>query len=671
MASYLNDALQEENWSADGNMLVTENGEWVFNDLSQLAASILEIKANTPEASESMDLALTQLLSTVQNIVIIDLRTRVANTFAMNSTEQSKVGSLFSSNEVVKQSSEKFDAVSNETDITKAVQIIDGFRESWLNGVKGISEVSTKLGISAPPSAAAPQDNATTTTTTTTAATNKTTTPIDANKTTTTTITGAGQQQQPQLPQEPPLSPPTLSVASVKLLPESSPHFFKCNETPTEGSPTLPGLDIESSVKTAITDGDPNTEILGKAIFDITFDSPLENNEGPDFAVHEVGGSGTTPESFKVASVNDEGSASNFKEYMGSATGSTDDCGFGIFSAQIDLSDVGIEEDDTISTIRIDNNGAPGCCTGADISDVLVINEAPSSGAAITPLSPTTTTGQQQQPLKPSSPSQTDNITTTESQFTDYFNAAFKISMKYPLDWTKTESANSVVLTSKQKDESDQSLERLDIFYHQDIPLFATAVETLEKNAQTAIDDQKTIYNNLVIKDSKDITVSGLPAKRLVYTYTTTTQDVVDEYSAMAIIIVNQNNLYKIFFSDKSDQFDSDLPIAERIIDSIRFTESPAGNIPGTSSSSTTTSADPIQQPEVDDEQIEEEEEEDEPDEITDIEDGNEEITGLEDGDDNVGEEVDDDDQQIEDDDEEEEQAIDDEGDEDIDIIEE
>jgi len=133
--------------------------------------------------------------------------------------------------------------------------------------------------------------------------------------------------------------------------------------------------------------------------------------------------------------------------------------------------------------------------------------------------------------------------------------------MKYPLDWTKTETANSVVLTSKD--------ERLDIFYHHNIPLFATAVETLEKNAQKAIDYQKT--NNLQIKDSKDITVSGgLPAKRVVYTYTTTTQDV-DKYSVMAIIVVNKNDLYKIFFTAKSNQFDSQLPIAEKIIDSIRF----------------------------------------------------------------------------------------------------
>ncbi len=176
----------------------------------------------------------------------------------------------------------------------------------------------------------------------------------------------------------------------------------------------------------------------------------------------------------------------------------------------------------------------------------------------------TTTNGQQQQSQQ--------EISTTTDKFTDYFSPTLKISLKYPLDWTKTESANSIALTSRDRDE------RLDIFYHQNIPLFATAAETLEKNAQKVIDDQP--FNNTEIKDSKDITIGGnLPAKGIVYTYsytttptTTTSKFESNEYSVMAIIVLNKNDLYKIFFSNKSDQFDSRLPIVEEIIDSIRFT---------------------------------------------------------------------------------------------------
>ena len=120
----------------------------------------------------------------------------------------------------------------------------------------------------------------------------------------------------------------------------------------------------------AITDGNPNTQIFGQAVFDIKFDSPLKNKEGPEFAVFEAGGEG---ESFKVATVNDDGSVSNFKEYIASFTAPDSDCSSKILFAAIDLTDLGIEENKSTSSIRIDNNGAPGCCVGADISDVTLL----------------------------------------------------------------------------------------------------------------------------------------------------------------------------------------------------------------------------------------------------------------------------------------------------------
>jgi tetratricopeptide (TPR) repeat protein len=328
-----------------------------------------------------------------------DLQTRMGNILASNSGDKSIVRELFAKYEALKQSVVKYNAVTNENDITKAVQIIDHFKQSWLDGDKGISEISAKLGISS----ISPQD--------------------------TITNTGAGQQQQQQqqslLSSSSPLTPSTTPphIDSMKLLPGSSPQFFKCNETPSEGSPTLPGLDVESSANTAITDEDQNTEMLGKVVFDISFDRPIQNKPGPDLVIYEVGPG--SPESFKVASVNNkDGSASSFKDYAGSSTSTTDDCGLEIYSAQIDLSDLlGITEsevkeedssggDTTISTIRIDNNGAPGCCTGADISgiSVIVTNET-SSNSAITPLS-SSTSKQLQPPVSlqpPSPPLQTAN----------------------------------------------------------------------------------------------------------------------------------------------------------------------------------------------------------------------------------------------------------------------
>jgi Flp pilus assembly protein TadD len=330
-----------------------------------------------------------------------DSETRMGNIFASNSGDQSSfVRESFVKHEALKQSVVKYNAATNEKDISEVVQITDGFKQSWLDGVKGMNEISVKLGI---PSILQ----------------------------VTTINAGAGQQQQ-----QSPLSPSSLPtpsttpphVASMKLLPGSSPQFFKCNETPSEGSSTLPGLDIQSSANTAITDEDQNTEMFGKVVFDISFDRPLQNKPGPDLVIYEVGPG--SPESFKVASVNNkDGSISSFKDYVGSSTSTTDDCGLEIYSAQIDLSDLlditesEVKEEDssggdtTISTIRIDNNGAPGCCTGADISGVsVIVKDETSSNTAITPLPPSTAR-QLQPPVSlqpPSPPLQTaDNVIAT------------------------------------------------------------------------------------------------------------------------------------------------------------------------------------------------------------------------------------------------------------------
>jgi hypothetical protein len=142
---YLNDVMQKENWSRDGNMLVAEEGGRVFDGLSKLAALSLEAKSRTPEAANSADAALAQLLFTTQVIVNNDLLNRVSNTFDFDPAKQTELISLLSNNELVKQSSEKFRTTSNEIDIAKAVQIIGGFKESWINGVQGINQVSTEV----------------------------------------------------------------------------------------------------------------------------------------------------------------------------------------------------------------------------------------------------------------------------------------------------------------------------------------------------------------------------------------------------------------------------------------------------------------------------------------------------------------------------------------------
>ena len=76
-------------------------------------------------------------------------------------------------------------------------------------------------------------------------------------------------------------------------------------------------------------------------------------------------------EPFKVAVFNRDNSFTQFKQYIGTLTSITDDCQYGINADKIDLSDFGVSEGDSISIVRVDNLGSPGCCTGADISDII------------------------------------------------------------------------------------------------------------------------------------------------------------------------------------------------------------------------------------------------------------------------------------------------------------
>ena len=117
------------------------------------------------------------------------------------------------------------------------------------------------------------------------------------NKTTTdnasTEVPGQQKVQTQELPR-------AKSIDSVKLGPGSSPTFFKCKETSTVGASTIPGLDVESSARVAITDGNPNTEILGKSVIDLKFDNPLRNNLGPEIVIYESGGLKDSGESFEI-----------------------------------------------------------------------------------------------------------------------------------------------------------------------------------------------------------------------------------------------------------------------------------------------------------------------------------------------------------------------------------
>jgi hypothetical protein len=402
--AHLNQALADGYWVTDGT-LVPVRGEKVFAELSKTVELMQQIKKNgqDPQTSQLMDAATSAVLDSILNLVLntMDAGNEKLTELTMDAgnekltelssnlpaNDKSAVDNLVKQNEALNSSLMYYAAAVGETDLANSAQIIDNFRLSWNNTIVGLGEVFSALGI-APPAAIA------TSTTTTTTATTPTTNATAATTTNGTTTT-------PTTPTTPTTTLP--SITAVTLHPDSVPQFFKCGETPDNGSPTLPGLDVQSSAYTAITDGDANTEILGKAIFDVTFSEPITNGPGPELRVYEIGNS---PEPFNVSLFSGDILTQSI-EYTASATGDTDDCGFGVNVAEIELSDFGLgeggqsgnEEIIAITGIRVDNQGAEGCCTGADISDVVIVSPT-AAATTITedvPLPPEQQLQQQQQ----------------------------------------------------------------------------------------------------------------------------------------------------------------------------------------------------------------------------------------------------------------------------------
>jgi len=158
------------------------------------------------------------------------------------------------------------------------------------------------------------------------------------------------------------------------LVPGAAPSFFLCGASDFFGEPTLPGLTVTQSADVVLSDANPNTEIFGLARLDVTFtDNVVVNEPGPDLVVFES----LNPEDFSLAPFDPvAGAFMSPIVYSPIPTGLVEDCGFGINAAQIDLSAFGIANASTVSLLRIDNLGAPGCCVGADPTDVLALHSA-------------------------------------------------------------------------------------------------------------------------------------------------------------------------------------------------------------------------------------------------------------------------------------------------------
>lgn len=154
------------------------------------------------------------------------------------------------------------------------------------------------------------------------------------------------------------------TYVTIQLLAGSSPLFFKCNETSVNGESTLPGLNVTASATQAITDGNPNTQILGNVTFDLNFEKPFIDRPGTDLIIYGVG-----VESVGIKYINGTETESDFpSNWYGLPMGISDDCGNPKSAFQLDLEMLSIPAGSSITGLRINND--PHKNGGAHISDI-------------------------------------------------------------------------------------------------------------------------------------------------------------------------------------------------------------------------------------------------------------------------------------------------------------
>jgi hypothetical protein len=158
------------------------------------------------------------------------------------------------------------------------------------------------------------------------------------------------------------------TYVTIKMLPVSSPLFFKCNISAENGSSTLPGLDAAASLGQVLIDNNSDTHLAGNATFDIIFETPLVDRPGPDLIINE---SGSNMESFSVGILTNDNATYGSLNVVGGSSGSTDNCGNQINTYQLDFSSIP-HKGNTISGLRIDND--PDKNGGAELSDITAGN---------------------------------------------------------------------------------------------------------------------------------------------------------------------------------------------------------------------------------------------------------------------------------------------------------
>jgi tetratricopeptide (TPR) repeat protein len=188
---------------------------------------------------------------------------------------------------------------------------------------------------------------------------------------------------------------------------------------------------------------------------------------------------------------------------------------------------------------------------------------------------------------------------TAAGQFSTYTNEKYGITMQYPSDWTKTEGEDEVedledlveiVKFSKDIDYYEGEVS-LYLDQNQSLSLQEYLSDTI-KIYEDSYDDFKLLSSNA----NTDKTLSGHPAYFLGYTLKEEVESNDTKYLELGAKI--GNDFYNVEYSaEEGDHYDESLPIAQKMIDSIKIGNDAATSPLPTSSQQQQPQQQPLQQP--------------------------------------------------------------------------
>ena len=154
----------------------------------------------------------------------------------------------------------------------------------------------------------------------------------------------------------------------------------------------------------------------------------------------------------------------------------------------------------------------------------------------------------------------------TGDGFLVYENRNHGIKINYPADWQKSENYPGVVVIFMSEKESEEDILQDNlVITKQEFP--PEQKETLSNITKASIDYIKTFMTDSNITESKELTLAGSPAHKVVYTM----RQGIYPFKIMQIWTIKDNKIYVLTYNAEPDTYDTYLPTIQAMVDSFGF----------------------------------------------------------------------------------------------------